>query len=241
MPRPIYLLTDFGWAGPYVGQLHAAVLVESDELRVIDVMHDLPAMRPDLAAYLLPGICAQLPLPGVVVAVVDPGVGGERLPLVVETAQHVVVGPDNGLLSQLPDIVAVSRIDWRPERLSTSFHGRDLFVPVAARIAAGSSPALTPMSVDMLRGVDWPHASAHVVYIDTYGNAVTGIPAEAVDINREMIVAGGPLRYAETFCRVAPGELFWHRNSQGLVEISAREASAAKILSLALGDQILLH
>jgi S-adenosylmethionine hydrolase len=241
MPQPIYLMTDFGWAGPYVGQLHAAVLAESDTVRVIDVMHDLPAMRPDLAAYLLPRICGQLSLPGVVVAVVDPGVGGDRHPLVIETAAHTYVGPDNGLFSQLPDVVSVSRIDWHPRQLSASFHGRDLFAPVAARIATGFPSALTPVSADMLLGVDWPHSSACILYIDAYGNAITGIVSEGIDITKEMFVAGHSPRYAETFCRVGRGELFWYCNSQGLVEISAREASAAKILSLALGDRILLH
>jgi S-adenosylmethionine hydrolase len=241
MPRPIYLLTDFGWSGPYVGQLHAAILAESGSVSVIDVMHDLPAMRPDLAAYLLPRVCEGLPLPGVVVAVVDPGVGGQRLPLVVDTGRHTYVGPDNGLLSQLSDILAVFRIDWRPERLSASFHGRDLFAPVAARLAAGSPPALTPVPTDMPKRTAWPTSSARVVYIDAYGNLITGVASKDIDINTKIIVRDRPIGYAETFCRVAPGELFWYRNSQGLVEISARESSAATILSLALGDQILLH
>lgn len=241
MARPIYLLTDFGWAGPYVGQLHAAILAENDGVRVIDVMHDLPAMRPDLAAYLLSRICQRLPVPGVVVAVVDPGVGGDRLPLVVETGRHTYVGPDNGLLSRLHDTVAFSQIDWCPPGMSTSFHGRDLFAPVAARIAAGSMPVPRSALAHVPVGADWPNSLSCVVYIDAYGNAITGIAAEGVEITNKISVGERSLGYADTFCRVAPGEPFWYRNSQGLVEIAAREASAAKILSLALGDQILLH
>jgi len=241
MPRPIYLLTDFGWSGPYVGQLHAAIFAESGGASVIDVMHDLPAMRPDLAAFLLPRVCDRLPLPGVVVAVVDPGVGGERLPLVVETGRHTYVGPDNGLLSQLPDTLATYRIDWRPEHLSASFHGRDLFAPVAAHLAAGTLTALSLASVDLPKRTDWPGSPARIVYIDAYGNAMTGLSSEDIDNDRKIVVQGRPLGYAETFSRVTPGELFWYRNSQGLAEISAREASAATILSLALGDQILIH
>ncbi|MCB1775244.1 MAG: SAM-dependent chlorinase/fluorinase [Gammaproteobacteria bacterium] len=241
MARPIYLLTDFGWTGPYVGQLHAAILAVSDASRVIDVMHDLPAMRPDLAAYLLPGVCRQLAVPGVVVAVVDPGVGGDRDPLIVETTLHTYVGPDNGLLCQLDDITAVYRIDWRPPRLSPSFHGRDLFAPVAARLAVGSWPASMSAPVEMAVGADWPDVLKCVVYIDAYGNAVTGVPAKGVDLKTKISISGRSLGYASTFCQIAHGELFWYRNSQGLVEIAAREASAAKILSLALGDRILLH
>ena len=135
--RPIFLFTDFGWSGPYVGQMVGAIVSADPLARVFNLMHDAPQVRPDLAAYLLPACCRALPQDAVVAAVVDPGVGGDRAALIVETATMTFVGPDNGLLSRLPKIRWVARIDWRPASLSASFHGRDLFAPVAARLALG--------------------------------------------------------------------------------------------------------
>ena len=111
---PIVLFTDFGWAGPYVGQMTTAIYEHHPTATVVDLMHDAPAMRPDLAAYLLPAFCRPLPRGTLVVAVVDPGVGSERAALLVETAALRCVGPDNGLMSRLPGIRRVERIDWRP-------------------------------------------------------------------------------------------------------------------------------
>jgi len=239
-PRPIFLFTDFGWAGPYVGQMAAAILAIEPRCAVINLMHDAPAMRPDLAAYLLPACCRSLPSGAIVVAVVDPGVGGERAALLVEAGGQTFLGPDNGLLSRLSGIERVERIDWRPAVMSSSFHGRDLFAPLAARLARGAAVAMTRLPYEAMAGADWPDQAAQVVYIDGYGNLMTGLRAEGLSKDRRIRVAARTIAYAETFCRVAAGELFWYANSQGLVEIAANGASAAKILSLALGGKILV-
>jgi S-adenosylmethionine hydrolase len=241
MMRPLFLLTDFGWSGPYVGQLHASILAEQPAARVIDLMHDLPPMRPDLAASLVAAVTRELPRGSVLVAVVDPGVGGERRGLVVEAGGLTFVGPDNGLFARLPGIDRVSAIDWRPRRLSSSFHGRDLFAPVGARLAAGSCVATRPVPPQSWIGADWDPSLPRIVYLDGYGNAMTGIESQAIDNESKILVSGQSLGYAETFCRVPPLSLFWYRNSQGLVEIAQRDGSAAMSLSLALGDSILLH
>lgn len=239
-PRPIFLFTDFGFAGPYVGQMTAAILAVEARCPVVNLMHDAPCMRPELAAYLLPACCQPLPRGAVVLAVVDPGVGGERAALVVESGGLTYVGPDNGLLSRLPATARAWRIDWRPPRLSPSFHGRDLFAPVAARLAAGQAVARSALDPAAMRGADWPDELAQVVYIDHYGNCMTGLRAEKVSENSSFRIAGRAIGYAETFCRAAPGEPFWYRNSQGLVEIAANAGSAAALLSLAIGDETLL-
>jgi S-adenosylmethionine hydrolase len=239
-PRPIFLFTDFGFAGPYVGQMTAAILTVEPRCPVVSLMHDAPSMRPELAAYLLPACCQSLPPGAVVVAVVDPGVGGARAALVVESGGVSYVGPDNGLLSRLPAIAGVQRVDWRPPRLSASFHGRDLFAPVAARVAAGQPVAMTALAPAAMHGADWADELAHVVYIDHYGNCMTGLRAENVNQNSSFHLAGRVIRYAETFCRVSPGEPFWYANSQGLVEVAVNAGSAATLLSLALGDETLL-
>jgi hypothetical protein len=239
-PPPIFLFTDFGLAGPYVGQMTGAILARHPDVAVIDLMHDAPAMRPDLAAYLLPACCAALPKGSIVVAVVDPGVGGKRAALIVETPVLTAVGPDNGLLSRLAGISRVQVVDWRPAAMSASFHGRDLFAPVAALLAAGTPPDSTMIPAHDMVGGDWPDEVGSVVYIDAFGNLMTGLGAENLSVDRTIRVSGRLIGHAETFCRAPPGGLFWYRNSLGLVEIAANGGSAADVLGLALGDKILL-
>jgi hypothetical protein len=239
--RPIFLFTDFGWSGPYVGQMVGAIVSADPLARVFNLMHDAPQVRPDLAAYLLPACCRALPQDAVVVAVVDPGVGGDRAALIVETATMTFVGPDNGLLSRLPKIRWVARIDWRPASLSASFHGRDLFAPVAARLALGETVECTPIQPQQMVGGDWPDDLEQIIYIDAFGNLMTGVNAKKLSKNRIIVAGGQRLSYAETFCRVAAGAPFWYVNSQGLVEIAANGRSAATLLSLALGKRFLVH
>lgn len=238
--RPVFLFTDFGWSGPYVGQMTAAIVGRHPQIPVINLMHDAPAMRPDLAAYLLAACCRDLPAGAVVVAVVDPGVGGDRAALLVEASGLAFIGPDNGLLSRLPGIERVSRIDWRPPRLSASFHGRDLFGPAAARLLIGAALPLRPLDPAGIVGADWPEDAQRVVFVDAYGNLMSGIDAAEVEETAHVRAGGQRLAHAATFSQVQAGELFWYANSQGLVEVAANGASAAAKLSLALGDEILL-
>ena len=239
-PRPIFLFTDFGWSGPYVGQLRAAAFDIDRGIPVVDLMHDAPGMRPDLAAYLLPASCRSLPRGAIVVAVVDPGVGGGRAALIVDTDELTLVGPDNGLLSRFAGIRQVRCIEWRPDVLSSSFHGRDLFVPAAASLAVGEAVATVSVPPARIVGADWPADRAEIIYIDAFGNAMTGLSAEKIRKNNVIVVGGQRLAWAETFCSVEPGTPFWYFNSQGLVEIAANGASAAAALSLALGEGLLV-
>ena len=236
----VYLFTDFGWQGPYVGQMLAAIAAECPRCRVISLMHDAPAMRPELAAYLLPAATAALPPGGVVVAVVDPGVGSERAALVVHTSDRVFVGPDNGLLSRLPGILRVERVFWRPPQISATFHGRDLFAPVAARLARGARLETGTMAAGDMVGADWARACTRVIYVDRYGNLMTGLDPAGLDETVSLKIGGRRIPHARNFAEAPAGGLFWYRNSQGLVEIAAREASASQILSLELGDPLLL-
>lgn len=234
----IVLFTDFGTADPYVGQMHAALRAKTDK-PVIDLLHHVPSFDARAGAYLLDALQRQLAAGCVLVCVVDPGVGGPRAPVMLQADGKWYVGPDNGLLN----IVArravspeVYRIDWRPESLSTSFHGRDLFAPVAASLAAGERPASTPWTLHDT--AEWPEELAEILYIDHYGNAMTGIRANALDESAVLRVRGRPLPARETFTAGAPGEPFWYRNSVGLVEIAVREDSAAALLDLTVGEPV---
>ena len=238
---PILLFTDFGYEGPYVGEMKAAVAAEAPGCPVIDLMHDAPPFRPDLAGHLLAALVPQLPAGAVICGVVDPGVGTDRLALVQQADHRWFVGPDNGLF----DVVAAragSGQRWalteRPARLSASFHGRDLFAPTAAKLAmnrpVGQGKAADPA----------PAAEAdcdRVIYIDGYGNVMTGRRAQGLPPGMIVEAGGRALRYARTFGDVPPGTAFWYENSAGLLELAVNQGRAAGALGLGLGDRISLR
>lgn len=235
----ILVFTDFGHAGPYMGEMRAALLRRAPAVPVVDLMADAPAFRPDLAAYLLAALWPTA-LPGdVLLAVVDPGVGTVRRPLSVEVDGRWLVGPDNGLFE--PILRRAGRwqgheIAWRPDRLSASFHGRDLFAPVAAGLATGDRPALTPAGPT--RFPDWPDDLPAVVHIDAYGNAVTGLRVAMLPTGCSIAVAEHVLPRAGTFGEVPAGETFWYENSSGLAEIAVNGGSAAAVLGLRPGSAV---
>lgn len=237
----IALFTDFGLSGFYVGQMRAALAEAAPGIPVVDLMHDAPAFSPKPAGYLLAALLPFLPAGTVVVAVVDPGVGTERLPLVVEADGHRLVGPDNGLFEpaiRRAAAVSVRRIDWRPERLSASFHGRDLFAPVAARIACQGAVPGSPVPAETVRRPGWPDDLPEIVHIDGYGNALTGLRATGLTAAATLAAAGAHLSFARTFGERRPGTAFWYENSIGLAEIAVAEGSAAATLGLRVGSPV---
>ena len=206
---------------------------------MLDALHDVPAYGIEPAAHLLAALAPQYPKHSVFLAVVDPGVGGRRDAIVVRADGRSFVGPDNGLLSivwQRARRRACWRIAWRPARLSSSFHGRDLFAPVATALAAKHPPRgwLAPKpEPDVLLD---PRDLAQVIYIDHYGNAMTGLRAERFLKESKIIVRTRAISNARTFER-APGP-FWYENSMGLVEIASPRGSAAKQLGLRVGSRV---
>lgn len=244
----IVLFTDFGLEGPYLGQVRAVLHAAAPAVPVIDLFADLPAFDPVSAAYLLRAYCGE-PFPdgAVFLAVVDPGVGTDRAPLVMRAGGRWFVGPDNGVLSRVSsgDAPALAwRVTWRPERLSASFHGRDLFAPVAAALALGGRPGqgapLDCAAVDTARlaGADWPEDRPAVVYIDRYGNAMTGLWADRLPPGAVLAVNGRRINRGETFGSVPPGACLWYANSNGLVEIASNGGNASDILSLRVGSPV---
>ena len=176
----IVLFTDFGSRSPYVAQLHAILLREAPGVSIIDLLHDAPAHNPRAGAYLLAAYINEFPVGFVCLTIIDPGVGGDRDGIIVNADGRWLVGPQNGLLDRVLLRSRSSsqcwRITWQPPNLSASFHGRDLFAPVAGRIAAGHSPSGELLPNDGgLRHPEWPDDVEEVVYVDHFGNAITGI------------------------------------------------------------------
>lgn len=236
----LVLFTDYGWHDPYVGQVKAVLAAEIPGEPIIDLLHGVPAFNPHAGAHLLAALCGAFPAGSVFFCVVDPGVGGPRAAAVLEADGRWYVGPDNGLLSVVAaraDNKRVWRIVWRPERLSASFHGRDLFAPVAARIAAGRLPEDWWMAVPDLEVRFDAGELPRVIYLDHYGNAWTGIRAGQVTA-AELEVHGQRLARRRVFADAAKGEVFWYENGVGLLEIAANRASAAELLGLKVGSPI---
>ncbi len=246
----LLLFTDYGWQDPYVGQVKAVLAGVAPEIPVIDLLHAAPDFNAHAGAHLLAALCRDLPVGAVVLAVVDPGVGGPRVAVVVEADGRFYVGPDNGLLSVLAGRAAtlrVWRIVWRPQPCSESFHGRDLFAPIAAWIAAGHFPAEKLAAADGLDVNFDTGELARILYIDHYGNAWSGIRGNLgggnnggglVESASSIEVKGNVLPWRRVFMEAGKGEAFWHVNSSGLIEIAVNRGSAAEKLGLRVGDLV---
>ncbi len=237
----IALFTDFGLTGPYVGQLHAVLARCAPGVPVIDLLHDVPRENIRAGAYLLPSLLAPFPASTVFLCVVDPGVGSNRRAVTVWIDGCWFVGPDNGLFHVLANraVQVDSReILWRPSRLSASFHGRDVFAPVAAALACGTMPESCRIDLAAPPDSPWPDDLPEVIYVDGFGNAVTGVRAGSVQTGQVLRIGGQTVRHAATFSAVAPGEIFWYRNSSDLVEVAINGGSASDELGLQVGDRM---
>ncbi|MGO8867346.1 MAG: S-adenosyl-l-methionine hydroxide adenosyltransferase family protein [Alphaproteobacteria bacterium] len=251
LARMIVLFTDFGAGGPYLGQVKAVLYGAAPTIPVIDLMADAPAHDPMSAAYLLAAYVSEFPHGTVFLAVVDPGVGSERRAAVAEIDGRWFAGPDNGLFEPLLRRSAHARaweIVWRPERLSASFHGRDIFAPIAARLAHGEHPWDEPMwqehpwaaalPLERLRRFEWPDELARIVYFDHFGNATTGMRASTLAETSVLEVAGRRMTRARTFGDVPPGTAFWYESANGLAEIAVNQGRADRLLGVAIGTPV---
>lgn len=236
----IALFTDFGGTGPYVGQMHAVLARNAPDVPVVDLFHEAPRYDIRASAYLLPAYASIFPPETVFVAVVDPGVGSDRRPLMLLADGKWYVGPDNGIFNLVlrrARLRQAQEILWRPRAMSESFHGRDLFAPVAAMLAQGLQPESRTVPLAPPPAADWPDDLAEVIYIDRYGNGISGVRSEQISPQRLMQVHGKTLSHARVFSEVPPGQAFWYGNANGLVEIAVNRGSAQQQLGLSEGDE----
>ena len=238
----IVLFTDFGARGPYVGQVQAVLAREAPRQPIIDLLHEAPALNPRASAYLLAALAPSIrgESQTVFVCVVDPGVGTARRALALKADGRWFVGPDNGLL----DIVALRaqsaewwEITWRPQDLSATFHGRDLFAPVAARLARGE-PLPGARCDSPLAQRNWPVDLPEVVYLDPYGNAATGLRAKIVGPDVVLRANNRCFQPVTTFGDAPAGTAIWYANSNAHAELAISEGSAAGSCGLAVGTPV---
>lgn len=238
----IVLFTDFGPTGPYTGQMERVLACEAPGIPVIRLMCDAPSHRPRASAYLLAALAPEFPREAVFLCVVDPGVGSAgRRPVTVTVDGRRFVGPDNGLFEVVAMRGASARwreITWRPARLSETFHGRDLFAPAAAALARGDRVADRALARGAPARAQWPEDLAEIVYVDHFGNAMTGLRAGRLPAAAVLAAGRRELRRARTFSDVPPGQPLWYANSVGLAEIAVNSGSAAETFGLAVGDPV---
>ena len=236
----IVLFTDFGDGGPYVGQMKAVLAQHAPTVPVIDLLNDAPQFNAVASAHLLAAYVDSFPSDSIFLGVIDPTVGStERRPVIVKVDGRYFVGPDNGLF----DVVAARgsdvqwwEITWRPDHLSSTFHGRDLFAPVAAQLAQGELPA-GKVITSHASSIDTSDLNK-IIYIDYYGNALTGIRVEKLDVSASLRLGEAVLMHAHTFSDVPCGQAFWYENANGLVEVAVNQGHAAKVLGLNVGDSV---
>lgn len=256
----VTLTTDFGLRDPFVASMKAVILSIERRIRIVDLSHDLPPHRVLPAALFLKEACPRFPAGTIHVAVVDPGVGGSRRPLVAKAGRQFYVGPDNGIFSlvfqQVPLQGAwqIANPKYRLQGISQTFHGRDVFAPAAAHLAKGVSPnafgpdVLDPVTLELPRPEVLPERIVgEVVWIDRFGNCATSLEEAQVKqwAGSEPFTIRAASRRIRTLSKsydsVPAGRLLAIFNSSGLLEIACNQASAQEALGLKEGDPVVLQ
>jgi len=254
----ITITTDFGHQGPFVATMKGRILSGLPDARIIDVTHEVPVYWPAEAGFWLARAFEYFPAGTVHVAVVDPGVGTKRDIIAVQADEHVFLAPDNGLLAPIvarAKTATVHKLDVDAARQrfklaapSATFHGRDIFAPIAAELAAGrvAIADLGPSTIDIVPSwVDDPavtpgQVAGVVITIDHFGNLITNIDAALIrDFARPVVrTAGYSFALRRTYGDVRPGDYLALINSFGVVEVARAEQSAAEGLGLGRGAPV---
>jgi S-adenosylmethionine hydrolase len=252
----VALTTDFGLVDPWVGIMKGVIATRAPEARVVDVTHGVPPQNVLAGALVLRYALPWFPPGTIHLAVVDPGVGSERRPICVETPREVLVGPDNGLLSLAASAAGHARVyhlkegRFFPLPRSATFHGRDVFAPVAAALATGTRPSeLGPEITDAhLLQVPEPRREAgtirgQVIYVDHFGNLITNVPRSllanfpgepsSISIRGTRVPGLSP-----SYAAVPTGRPVAVVNSWDHLEIAVRDGSAAASLGAGVGDEV---
>ncbi len=258
----ITLLTDFGSQDYFVGAMKGVILSINPSVQIVDITHEVPPQDIHAAAFNLLAAYTAFPAGTVHVAVVDPGVGSKRRPLALECAGQFFVGPDNGIFSWICEREGKSRAmhlqneSFFHQPVGETFHGRDVFAPVAAALSRGV--VLEDLGEPLDDYVDLPslalkrlpdgQAEARIIHIDRFGNCVTNLTRD--HLSDESFVSGAKLyvngREVSAFRRffaessAEPNELFGIFGSAGFLEIASQNASAASILKARCGDPVRL-
>ncbi len=242
----VTLLTDFGLDDAYVGAMKGAILAIDPNASTVDLSHGVRPFAVLQGAFLLDSAWRSFPVGTVHVAVVDPGVGTDRKAIAFKAADHFFVGPDNGLFTFLIEPISETVELATPPEAAPTFHGRDVFAPAAARLAAGAAlaglgtarrqePLRLPDAWASKVGEAW---RAKALHCDHFGNVITNLPIRA--LARIKAINGTRVRTVETYEEAQPNELVALVGSSGRIEFALREGSAAIRLHTAPGETLLV-
>ncbi len=237
----LLMFTDFGDADLYVGQIETVLDRYAPGARVINLLNEAPCFNVAASAHLLAAMARMVPRGHVFLAIVDPGVGAARDGIVVRVDGRSYVGPDNGLLSVVwsrGTVKSAWRITAWPDNAAVSFHGRDVFAPMAAAVVTGEFPNENVKSITAPQALLPSDDLAEIIYVDHYGNAFTGLRGEGLSTDRSLRIRRMDFRHARVFADADPGRGFWYVNSLGLVEVAIPANSAAKMLGLRVSQPV---
>ena len=245
MGSVVTLLTDFGTADSYVAETKAALLAVAPAVRLIDITHEIAQGDLRAAQYLFARTWHRFPSGAVHLVIVDPGVGTGRRALAAQCRGHSFVGPDNGVLTPVLDGAEIVTLRVQAGAAPT-FHGRDVFAPVAGRLANGEAlmtlgaPIADPVRLEVLKPATNGSALAgEIVHVDRFGTLVSDIPSDAVGGVAEVMLEGyGAVPLGRTFSDVAVGSLVAFAGSADTIEIAARNSSAAQVTGVGVGARV---
>lgn len=243
----ITLLTDFGTADYFVGAVKGAILSVNPKAVIADITHEIPPQDIEAGAFTLLACYQTFPAGTIHVAVVDPGVGSERRPIVVSANEQFFVGPDNGIFSYICDRESSHRTFhvtaeqyFRPSPSST-FHGRDIFAPVAAALSKGVKPERLGREIDDEVRLESIDRVTRIIHIDRFGNCITNITRDQLKPGAGLVINGKTIQNFRKFYGEETGKkpfAIW--GSAGFLEISVNGGSAAKKLRVKRGNKVVI-
>jgi S-adenosylmethionine hydrolase len=257
----ITLTTDFGLADPYVAEMKAVILGINPNAKIVDISHQVEKFNIKMGAYILAAAAPYFPRDAIHVAVIDPGVGAKRKPILIETENSFLVGPDNGLLALAAEkqgirhVYEIANPRYMLPKVSTTFHGRDIFAPAAAYLSKGVSPSefgreihriVKPRFAKIFRKGSM--LIGEIIHVDSFGNIITNFTAdhlESISVKGGVKVKIGEatlrLRLCKAYAKVETKKPLAIICSHDFLEISVNQGNAAEAFKAKVGDKVILY
>jgi S-adenosyl-L-methionine hydrolase (adenosine-forming) len=254
-PNLIALLTDFGTTDYFVGAMKGTILSINPNTQIIDITHEIAPQDIKSASFTLRACYRNFPPKTIFVAVVDPGVGSERRAILVETDECFFIAPDNGILNFVFNegkslrVFELTNKQFFAENISTTFHGRDIFAPVAAHLSKGVNPEEFGSEITEYKRfeeavplkISNDESEAEIIHIDRFGNLITNLKRE--DLPENFTLESGDIKIEKLqnyFAETVQSEVFMIIGSAGFLEIAAFRDSAKSLLKAEVGQRIIV-
>lgn len=254
----ITLTSDFGYQDPFVGIMKGVIVAINPQVQIIDLSHGVPPQDILAAALILQHSIRYFPSGTIHMVVVDPGVGSARRPILLELDGNYFIGPDNGVLSlalerkQPNHVIELSNLEFQLQPTSATFHGRDVFAPVAAHLSLGVPPSEFGKALDTFVTLFMPQlirskhtVQGEIIYVDGFGNLftnirardLTGLPKDRLRISLRQVEVGA---LVASYAAVSQGEFCCMVNGWGLLEIALNQGNARQRTGAKIGDQVVV-